>query len=92
MDESVELLLLLPEGSLVGVEARLEPALALIFFLLVRGLLVPTVIVQWWCCHETCPFHRLIGIEAEPSQAMARVVLEQIKDICWLAVDDDHEC
>ena len=41
MDESVELLLLLPEGSLVGVEAHLEPALALIFFLLVTGLLVP---------------------------------------------------
>jgi hypothetical protein len=39
LDESVELLLLLPKGGLIGENARL--ALVLVLYFLVRGLLAP---------------------------------------------------
>lgn len=49
-----------------------DARLVLALFFSVRGLLIPsTIIVPWWCCHETGPFSHLIDIKVWLSQAVA---------------------
>lgn len=61
LNECVELLLLLSEGSLAGEDARL----ALVFFFLVGPLQVsPSIVASLWRGHEASSFLRLIGVQA----------------------------
>jgi hypothetical protein len=61
LHEGVELLLLLVEGNFTSEDACL--VLALVLLLLVRGLLVPSIIVaSWQCYHDASPFWRLVGV------------------------------
>ena len=74
-DKSVNLFLLLPEGGLIGEDARL--GLALIFLLLDGGLIIPpAIVVSWWWCHKEGPFERFISVGVGSGQGVAQIVLE----------------
>jgi hypothetical protein len=82
-DEGIMFLLLLREVSLVGEDVR--PTLALVFFFLVRGFLVPPP--------PTFSFRG--GVATKWVLRFALVTMEmgeQVEDGCWLMVDDGHEC
>lgn len=80
-DEGIVFLLLLREVSLVGEDVR--PTLALVFFFLVRGFLVP----------QAFSFRGGVATKRVLCFALMTMELgEQVEDGCWLMVDDDHEC
>lgn len=73
IDGSIKLLLLLLEGGLAGEDVGL--ALALIFFLLVRGLLIPQPLLFYdsVATKQALPSpHHLVNVRVGLNRAMAR--------------------
>lgn len=83
LNECVQLLLLLSEGSLTGEDVCLT--LALVFFFLDgRPQVSPFIVASWLRDHEACSFLRLVGVQVGLHRGTAQVILEEVKDGCRL--------